>query len=105
MALPFLVTSSSTAIRRAGPQRPLDRRHPPAFPAGLTRAGRRKILPHGRGDASAWRRLRRGSASARDDRPVSLRLMYLVVTRLVSWMVDLGGTEASPRTGAHTGSD
>jgi hypothetical protein len=31
--------------------------------------------------------------------------MYLVVTRLVSWMVDLGGTKASPRTGAHTGSD
>jgi hypothetical protein len=32
--------------------------------------------------------------------------MYLVVTRLVSWMVDLGGTEAIARNRcAHRGSD
>jgi len=39
MALPFLVTSSSTARRRAGPQRPPDRRHPPARQVSLALGG------------------------------------------------------------------
>jgi hypothetical protein len=53
MALPFLVTSSSTARRRAGPQRPLDRRHPPAFRHVPLALGGAKVPRHRRGDARA----------------------------------------------------